>query len=131
MILKLRQQFRDLQVELYHIAERGDQTEMMRHQDRIELWVRDQIDVAIIRATDGMGTMPGVWMSSPLPGRALTREQIVDLRTLQADGLIIASMDNVQMWIKKQHEIESWVAKEIDEAAMKAVQHLIQVAQQN
>jgi hypothetical protein len=104
---------------------------MMRHQQLIELWVRNQIDIAIIKATDGMSTLPGVWMSDPLPGRALTRDQIVDFRTLQAEAMEIAAMDNVQLWIKKQHEIESWVARELDEAGMKAVQHLIRVAQKN
>jgi hypothetical protein len=117
--------FRRLQAENFQIAMRLDATELLAHQILIESWVRGQIDIAVIKATNTAETMPGMKMTIVKGGGALTREQTMEFRTLQAEAYTIANMCDSVVWIKKQEEIENWIALQIDSAVIKACQHLI------
>jgi hypothetical protein len=117
--------FRRLQAENFAIAMRNDATELLKHQELIESWVRGQIDLGVTKATSTVGTMPGLKLTIVKGGGVLSKEQTIEFRTLQADAYAIANRCDTAVWIKKQLEIENWVALQIDTAIIRACQHLI------
>jgi|HubBroStandDraft_5_1064220.scaffolds.fasta_scaffold00865_9 hypothetical protein len=117
--------FRRLQADNFTIAMRNDSTELLKHQELIESWVRGQIDLGVTKATMTVGTMPGLKMAVVKGGGSLTKEQTIEFRTLQADAYAIANRLDTHSWIAKQLEIENWVALQIETAVVRACQHLI------